>query len=234
MNSVDSAALAPLKRHAGPNLLVLTLAYVAFLVASGGKISVAFHVPHDSSAAAFVAANSLPIRLGSFFGLASAIPLGIFFATTVSRLRFLGIRAAGESIASLGGTGTTLMLMFSALCTWSLTRRGIADAPGAVSALQALGFIGGGPGFAVLLGLFLAGVSISAGLHRLIPRWLMWLGLGVALACELSSLTLINFTAGYFIPVGRYLSIVWMIGLSLTLPSRLREPGREAEVPLAA
>ena len=93
MNSADSAALVPMKRHAGPNLLVLTLAYVAFLVASGGKISVAFQVPHDSSAAAFVAANSLPIRLGSFFELASAIPLGIFFATTVSRLRFLGIRA---------------------------------------------------------------------------------------------------------------------------------------------
>ena len=51
------------------------------------------------------------------------------------------------------------------------------------------------------------------------PRWLMWLGIAVALACELSSLTLLNFTAGYLIPVGRFISIVWMIGVSLTLPA---------------
>lgn len=217
MNSGDSTVVL-MKRHAGPNLLLLTSLYIAFLVLGVANVKPAFHVPHDSSAAAYVAANSLSIRLGSFFELASAIPLGIFFATTVSRLRFLGVRAAGESIASFGGTGTSLMLMLSALCTWSLTRPGIAEAPGAVGALQALGFIGGGPGFAVLLGLFLAGVSVSAGLHRLIPRWLMWLGIVVALTCELSSLTLINFTAGYLIPVGRFISILWMIGVALTLP----------------
>lgn len=223
-----------MNRHAGPNLLVLTLVYAVFLVLGGSKVRVAFGVPHDSGAAAYVAANSLSIRLGSFLELASAIPLGIFFATTVSRLRFLGVRAAGESIASFGGIGTSLMLMLSALSTWSLTRPGIADAPGAVGALQALGFVGGGPGFAVLLGLFLAGVSVSAGLHRLIPRWLMWLGIVVALACELASLTLINFTAGYFIPVGRLLSIVWMVGLSLTLPRGVPSRARETQVVAAA
>ena len=48
-----------------------------------------------------------------------------------------------------------------------------------------LQFAFGGPGFAVPLGLFLAGVSISAGLTRLIPRWLMWFGLILAVIGEL-------------------------------------------------
>jgi hypothetical protein len=136
-------------------------------------------------------------------------------------LRFLGVRVAGETIAFFGGIGATMMLIFSALCTWSLTRPGIAEATGSVRALQALGFDGGGPGFVVPLGLFVAGVSLTAGLSKLIPRWLMWLGVAVALACELASLTLLNFTAGYFIPVGRFMSVFWMLGVAFTLPASI-------------
>jgi hypothetical protein len=215
---------------------MLTLLYVGFLLAGGSKVSAAFHIPHDSAekAVAFVATNGWSIKWGSFFELASAMPLGIFIATTVSRLRFLGVRAAGESIASFGGVIATMMLILSALCTWSLTRPGIAEATGAVRALQALGFIGGGPGFVVPLGLFLAGVSISAGLHKLVPHWVMWLGIVVAVACELASLTLLNFTAGYLIPVGRFISILWMIGVSLTLPAGNPDVANHAELAPAA
>lgn len=66
------------QRHAGPSLLGLTIAYLAMFIASASKVSVAFHVPHVSAdAIAFVAQNNSAIRWGSFFGLASAIPLGI-------------------------------------------------------------------------------------------------------------------------------------------------------------
>ena len=212
-----------LKRHAGPSLLLLTVVYVALMIAGGSKLSTAFQVPHDSAkAVAFVAENGWTIKWGSFLELGSAIPLGIFMAVNISRLRFLGVRAAGEQIAALGGIGAPMMLILSALATWSLTRPGVAEAPGAVGALQALGFDGGGPGFAVFLGLFIAGVSVTAGLHKLIPRWLMWLGIAVAGAGELSSLTLLNFEAGYFIPVARFISIIWMIGISLKLPVSIK------------
>ena len=223
-------------RHAGPHLLLLTLVYVGLMIAGGSKLSAAFAIPKDSAekAVAYVAQHGWAIQLGSFFELGSAIPLGIFIATTISRLRFLGVRAAGESIAFFGGIGATMMLTLSALASWSLTRPGIAEATGAVRALQALTFAGGGPGFVVPLGLFIAGVSISASLHRLIPRWLMWLGIVVAVACELASLTLLNFTAGYFIPVGRFISIVWMIGVSLTLPIGTTKAIGETEAKLAA
>jgi hypothetical protein len=193
------------------------------MLAGGSKLIAAFRFPHDSSekAVAYLAQNGWAIQWGSFCELASAIPLGIFFAATVSRLRFLGVRTAGESIALLGGIGVTVMLVLSALGSWSLTRPGIAETIGAVPPLQAISFAGGGPGFAVLLGLFIAGVSIPAGLYKLIPRWLMGFGIVVAIACELASFTLLNFKAGYFIPVGRFGSIAWMIGLSLTLPATI-------------
>jgi len=222
-------------RHPGPNLLFLTLIYAGFMLAGGSKLIAAFRFPHDSAekAIAYLAQNGWSIQWGSFCELASAIPLGIFTATTVSRLRFLGVRAAGESIAFLGGIGVTVMLILSALASWSLTRPGVAETTGAVPALQAISFAGGGPGFAVLLGLFIAGVSVTAGLYRLMPRWLMGLGIFVAIACELASLCLLNFKAAYFIPVGRFLSIVWMIGVSLTLPSSVTSSVTEREVNLA-
>jgi hypothetical protein len=214
------------KRHAGPNLLLLALVYTGFMLAGGSKLIAAFRFPHGAPerSIAYLAENGWAIQWGSFCELASAIPLGIFAVTTVSRLRFLRVRAAGESIALLGGIGVTVMLILSALASWSLTRPGIADTSGAVPALQAISFAGGGPGFAVLLGLFIAGVSLTAGLHRLIPRWLMGLGIVVAIACELASLSLLNFKAAYFIPVGRFVSIVWMIGVALTLPTSITYP----------
>jgi hypothetical protein len=215
------------QRHAGRFLLALTVAYAALMFAAGSRVVIAFHVPHDSAIAApFVAQHSLSIRWGSFLEFVSAIPLGIFMAVSISRLQFPGIRNVGEQIAALGGIATPIMLIGSALATWSLTRPGVAAAPGAVVALQSLGFDGGGPGFAIFLGLFVAGVSVSAGMHKLLPRWLIWLGIVVAAAGGLSSLTLLDFTAGYFIPVARMLSIVWMFGLAWKLPEAI--PLREA------
>jgi hypothetical protein len=57
----------------------------------------------------------------------------------------------------------------------------------------------------------------------------MGLGIVVALACELASLSLLNFKAAYFIPVGRFVSIVWMIGVSLKLPATISSPIAESE-----
>jgi len=208
------------QRHARLSLLGLTLAYIALMTAGGTNVRAAFQVPHDSAiATAFVADHSWAIRWGSFCEFVSAIPLGIFMAVSISRLWLSDVHAAGKQVAALGGIAAPMMLVGSALATWSLTRPGVAAAPGAVAALQSIGFDGGGPGFAVFLGLFVAGVSVSAGMHKLIPRWLTSLGIAVAAAGELSALTLLNFNAGYFIPVARFLSIVWMFALALTLPT---------------
>ena len=143
------------------------------------------------------------------------------------RQRLGHLQAAGEVIALFGGVGASILLMLSALCGWSVTRPGIAEANGAVNILQTLSFGGGGPGFVVPLGLFVAGVSITAGLPSLIPRWLMWFGVCLAVACELAALTLVEWNAGYFIPVGRFVSVIWMIGVAITLPTSI--PGNREQ-----
>ncbi len=216
----DQVSNFPEKRHAGPNLLVVALVYAVLMLAGGSLLVAAFNIPQGSlkSAQAYIAANVGPIRWGSFFELGSALPLGVLVAAVASRLRFLGVRAAGESIAFLGGSCATIMLMVSSLSLWALTRPGVGDESGAARALQALGYAGGGRGFAVAFGLFAAGVSVSAGLHKLIPRWVMGLGVLVALACELSSLSLLNPLAGYFIPAGRFVGVIWMIAVAALLP----------------
>ncbi|HEY3827451.1 MAG TPA: hypothetical protein VGL82_23020 [Bryobacteraceae bacterium] len=209
----------PHQRRTQLTLLALTVTYAGLMMVGGSNVKIAFRVPHDPAiAVAFVSEYSWAIRWGSFCEFCSAIPLGIFMAISVSRLRFPDIRGAGEALAALGGIASPMMLTGTALATWSLTRPGVAGLSGAVATLQSIGFDGGGPGFAVFLGLFVAGVTVAAGRHKLIPLWLVWLGVAVAAAGELSSLTLLNFTAGYFIPVLRFLSIVWMICLSFKLP----------------
>lgn len=211
-------------------LFTLTLAYFALMFTAGKDVVVSFRVPHDATAAAYVAQHSWAIRLGSFLELVSALPLAVFMAISVGRLRLLETRTAGEPVAALGAIATPLMLAGSALATWSLTRPGVAALPGSVAVLQSLGFDGGGPGFAVFLGFFVAGVSLAAGLQKQIPRWLMWMGLVVAAAGELSCFTLLNFTAGYFIPVARFLSIAWMLCFAIKLPGGLPEPQATPEM----
>ncbi len=185
----------------------------------------AFPMPYQpvEKAIAYVAAFPTGIRVGSFFQLASAMPLGVFVATVISRLRFLRVRAAGELIALCGGVAAMVMLIVSALADWSLSTPGIAESAGAVRALQLLGFTAGGPGFVAPLGLFFAGVSLTAGLNRLIPRWLMWLGMAIALSGELSTFMLLSWTASLFIPIARFIGIVWMIGIAATLPQSLTQ-----------
>lgn len=180
---------------------------------------VPFPLPYQpvERAIQYVALSGRALSWGSFFQLGSAVPLAIFTAVVVSRLRFLGVRAAGEVIALCGGIGATAILAISALAGWALSTPGIAQLPGAVRALQLLGFAAGGPGFVVLFGLLVAGVSITAGLYRLMPRWLMWLGVVVAVCSELAVFTLVTWKASIFIPVGRFIGIVWMIGVAATL-----------------
>ncbi len=214
-------------KHPGPPLTAVAFVYAA-LVVGGIAISMvlaprsAFVMPFDSvdKEVAHVLAYAPAARWGSFFQLCSAMPLLVVVAATVSRLHFLGVRAAGTTIALCGGIGASLFLVLSAIADWSLSFPGVGTLPATVRALQLLGFAAGGPAFVVPLGLFFLGVSITAGLSGFIPRWLMWFGIVIGVASELATLTLVTWNAAIFIPVGRYLGIVWMILMAFNLPVR--------------
>lgn len=231
-NVMNSSSSRP-NSHRGPSLLLAAIIYIILVIAgicAGLMLAPrsSFPMPFDpvAKAVTYFSLYAQAAKWGSFFQLASAIPLGIFTVTAVSRLRFLGVRATGELIALYGGVTASVMLIVSALCGWALSTPGIADLPGAVRALQLLGFALGGPGFVVPFGLLLAGVSVTAGFYRLLPRWLVVLGIAIAVASELATFSLLTWKAAYFIPIGRFISFIWLIGVGIALPA-VRDRGNE-------
>jgi hypothetical protein len=160
------------------------------------------------------------VRIAAFLQFGSAIPLGIFTATVVSRFQFLGVNVAGITIALFGGLAASFFLASSGLTLWVLSSPGVAELASNARVLQLLAFATGGPGHVVTLGLLLAGISLAGGVTRKLPRWVMWFGVGVATIAELSTLTLISNGAAVLLPLARFPAFVWMICVAFTLPSR--------------
>lgn len=214
----------PTPRFRGPSLILLVT--VHFLLFAAGLVTAAVlrHGAHFATPfapadqlRAFLALSPTAVRVGNFFLFASAIPFGIFAVTTVSRLRFMGVRAAGTNIALLGGFVATFALILSGCVGWILSVPEVLASAPIVKAVNFLNFLLGGLVFAVGFGLLAAGVSVTCYFMRLLPRWLVALGMLMALAGELSSLSLVAYPANFFIPVTRYLGFIWMFAVAIVL-----------------
>jgi hypothetical protein len=86
-----------------------------------------------------------------------------------------------------------------------------------VSAWLTQGF--GGAGFSVPFGLLVAGVTIPTAFMRLIPKWIVVLGIAVAICGELSWLYMMVPGALPLVPLARFPWFVWIIAVGLALPS---------------
>jgi hypothetical protein len=111
-----------IRSHAGPSLLALAIVHALLVAASilaGTLLRHGAAVVNPYSAAEearrFFANNPVAVRASTFFLFGSSVPLGIYAATMVSRLRFLGVRAAGSYIALFGGFAASTALAVSAL-----------------------------------------------------------------------------------------------------------------------
>jgi hypothetical protein len=225
----------PTTRFAGPSLLLVATIHqllfaanliFAALLRHGAPFATQFS---DSAAVrAFFADNPLAVKVGAFFFFGSAVPLGIFTATVVSRLRYLGVRAAGTNIALLGGFAASGAIALSGLTTWVLSVPDVTTSLVATRVLSSLSFLFGGAGFAVAFGLLAAGVSVTGYFARLLPRWLFILGMIVSIAGELSSFSLLAFVANFAIPVTRFGGFVWLILVALRLPKQRVEAASAA------
>jgi len=140
----------------------------------------------------------------AFLQFGAAIPLGIFTATMVSRLQFLGVRAAGPYIALFGGLMTAFNIAVSALMLWVMAYPGIARETTVLRALYYLVFSIGGVGFSVPMGILIAGLSVPAAILKLLPKWLVVSGLALGIVGELSALSLIIPQALFLIPLTRF------------------------------
>ena len=152
---------------------------------------------------------------------AAAIPLGIFTASVVSRLHFLGVRAAGPSIALFGGFATALTMLASSSVLWTFAQPGIAQDRTLVHAFYWLDQALGASGFSVPFGLLLAGISIPAGLMKLLPKWIVVIGIALFVCGELSWLNLLTPKALFLVPLTRFPGFAWLIAAGVALPNTI-------------
>jgi hypothetical protein len=175
----------------------------------------------------FFAQNPTAVRVTNFFLFGSAVPFGIFAVTAVSRLRFMRVRAAGTNIALFGGMTAAIALFLSGIAGWVLSLPDVTASAPVVKAIVFLNFLFGGMFYAVGFGLLTAGVSVTSYFMRLLPRWLVILGIVLALTGELSSFSLLAYPANFFIPITRYLGFIWMILVAVAL-TKNRNVGQAA------
>jgi hypothetical protein len=67
----------------------------------------------------------------------------------------------------------------------------------------------------------------------LVPRWLAWVGLAVALSCEVSFVSMLVQALTFTLPIGRFAGLAWLIAIGFVLP-RTRHEGRERRESAAA
>ena len=214
----------------GPSLILLAIVHLLLFVSNLAVVAALRHgAPYVNPFApaeavrAFFTLNTSATRIGSFFLFGSAVPFGIFAVTTVSWLRFLKVRAAGVNIAFFGGLTATFALILSGLSGWVVSLPDIAASAPLAKAIYFFSFLSGGVAYAVGFGLLAAGVSTTSYFTRLLPRWLVVLGMIVAVAGEFSSLSLVAYPANFLIPITRYLGFIWMLFVAVKL-TRNRRP----------
>lgn len=205
-------------RFRGPNLILLAIVHILIFVAGLVAASLLGHGASYVNPFApaeqlrlFFAQNPMAVRVSNFFLFGSAIPLGIFAVTAVSRLKFLGVRAAGTNITLFGGVAAAISLILSGMAGWVLSVPEVASSAPVVKAIFFLCFLSGGVFFSVGFGLLAAGISVTSYFVRLLPRWLVALGMLVAVTGELSWFSLIAYPANFFIPITRFVGFLWII-----------------------
>jgi len=218
-------------RHRGPNLGALATVYTVLFIAGLCAVS-GFGIPFGVKPpwfpgpweparviTSYFQGHPTQVLICASLQFGAMIPLGIYAATIVSRLRFLGVSAAGPYIALFGGFFTVFNSSISHLVMWTMTRPDIAQNASILSPLYFLSYVFGGPGFSIPMGLLIAGVSVAAGFRRLLPKWIVIFGLLLAAAGELSWLHLLFFPKLLFlIPLTRFPGFIWLIVAGFAMP----------------
>src|SRR5260370_1253847 len=163
-------------RHRGPNLgMLATIFTVLFNAGLYCVVSFSAGKPHfpgpwesAQTITTYFQEHSSAVLMCAFLQFGASIPLGIFTATVVSRLRFLGVRAAGPYIALFGGLAASFNVVVSALILWVMAYPGVAQDAGVLRALYYVSFAFGGVGYSVPLGLLMACVLIPPAIRKLL------------------------------------------------------------------
>lgn len=224
----STSAGVPAAHHRGPHPGALAIVYT--ILFNAGLYPVTYFAgkpawPGPSEPASVIVpyfqTHAAPVLICLFLQCGAAVVLGILTASMVSRLQFLGVRAAGIWIALFGGFLTVFNGMASACTTWTMIHPAVAQNPSVLLALYYLSFAFGGPGFSIPMGLLIAGIAIPSAFMKLLPKWLIIFGIFLAVAGELSWLHLVIPQAIFLIPLVRFPAFVWLIAAGFLLPKRI-------------
>ncbi|HEX6808632.1 MAG TPA: hypothetical protein VF118_11630 [Gemmatimonadaceae bacterium] len=218
--------------QATTSLVPLAVAHILLIVISVGAIAILPPGTASSGMAAlnpfgpaelsrrFFASSPDAVRVSAFFCFTSAIPLVIYAAILVTRLRSLGFRDPGVHAAFAGGLAASAGLAAAGLLLWVMSDAEVSASLPLTHLLHVLVFLCGGPAFAVGMGLFAGGASMSLFATGLVPDWVVRLGLALAVTGALSALGLLILPMTVAIPVTRVGGFVWLIAVGSLLPSR--------------
>ena len=232
MNGQANRVIATSQNHAGPPLGLLAILYTALFNAglypvAGTAGKVRWPGPWEPATVivAYFQTHATPVLICLFLQFGATICLGLFCATVVSRLQFLGVRSAGPWIALFGGFLTVFNGVAAGLIVWTMIHPGVAQNSSVLLGLYYLSYAFGGPGFSIPMGLLMAGVSIPAAFMKLLPRWIVVLGLVLAVAGELSWFHLVSPSALFLIPLTRFPGFIWLIAVGFAMPRALPPDG---------
>ncbi len=223
---MESTNKSKVDYHLGPSLAVLAIIFTVlfntglYFVISFSSNTAHFPGPWESgdTIITYFQEHSSDVLMCAIFQFAAAIPLGIFTATVVSRLQFLGVKAAGPYIALFGGFATAFNLVISALILWVMAYPGVAQDGAVIRAMYYMVFAIGGVGYSVPLGLLIAGIAVPSGILKFLPKWFAIFGVLIGICGELSWISLIFPKLLFLIPLTRFPGFVWLIVAGFILP----------------
>lgn len=214
----------PARRWAGA---LAGACYVLFFIASlvlpnilGQNRGTSLVTPYSTDAEVARYLASAPhevVPVAAFCQAMSALALLIFVGYASDYVRRLIPRSAHAALAHTAGTVASTFLLLSASLQWILSRPTIGNNLPAYRTVMDLAFITGAAAQIATTGILVGAIAAAARTARSLPNWLNWLGLTVAALSALSMLSLLFKAASPFLPLGRYVGMVWFLGLAATL-----------------
>ncbi|MEO3830053.1 DUF4386 domain-containing protein [Actinomadura sp. B10D3] len=205
--------------QSGPPPLVPALSFTALTIA---YVVANRATPRPDAAGAevlrYAQEHGTAINAGSWLLMGSAIPLALLAAVLYRRLRALGITAPGSAITLAGGLLASVALVLSAMFLWTGGRLPADASPALARALADLAFLAGGPFYGAGFALLVAGLAVTGLLARLLPRPLTWIGLVLAVAGMVSTLTLVADAFMPLLPLIRFGGLIWLVAVVALLP----------------
>ncbi|HEX3472285.1 MAG TPA: hypothetical protein VHT28_13970 [Silvibacterium sp.] len=237
MNAQAIRISAISQSHAGPPLWLLAILYTVMFNAGLYPVTVLagpVHWPGPWEPANVIVpyfqTHATQVLTCLFLQFGATICLGLFSAVVVSRMYFLGVRSAGPWIALFGGFLTVFNGIAASLIVWTMIHPGVLQEPSILLGFYYLSYAFGGPGFSIPMGLLMAGVSIPAAFMKLLPKWIIVLGLVLAAAGVLSWFHLISPGALFLVPLVRFPGFIWLIAVGFALP-RIRPVALQSATP---